>query len=175
VEDLELAHRVAVRDDQAVAALIDRFYEPLYRFLWQASGSREDAEDLTAQTLSAAVRDSDRFLGNGSYQAWLFRVAYRQLLQWRRRRIFSFGSSTEPTTDADPSDAVVIVDALRQLAPEQRDAFLLTAVEGFSNEEAGAMLGVPAGTVKSRGFYARQRLRELLEGTFTEVSNHAAI
>jgi len=176
VEDRELAEKVASGNPEAIATLVDRFYAPMFRFLWHASGSREDAEDLASQALLRARMDIRRFKSDGPLAAWMYSVARREFLRFRRRQILAslFVANRSPeAVSPHNEDVVVIQQALALIPPNHRTAFLLTEVEGLSTEEAAQALGVPAGTVKSRCFYAKKRLREILGPTYPEVSNHA--
>jgi RNA polymerase sigma-70 factor, ECF subfamily len=176
VEDRELAEKVALGDGEAIGTFVDRFYGPVFRFLWHASGSREDAEDLTSQALLRARMDIRNFRGDGPLAAWIYRVARREFLRFRRRQVLTFGFAGHraPQAADEPSeDVVVIQQALALLPSNHRTAFLLTEVEGLSTEEASLALGVPPGTVKSRCYHARKRLREILGPAYPEVSNYA--
>jgi len=175
VEDRELVEKVGLGDPRAIATLVDRFYPSLFRFLWHASGSREDAEDLASQTLLRARADIRKFRAEGPLSAWMYSVARREYLQFRRRQVLaSVFASRRRSLFADPTsdDVVVIQQALAQLHPNHRTAFLLTEVEGLSTEEVSTALGIPIGTVKSRCHHAKKRLRELLGPTYPEVSNY---
>ena len=173
--DVELAKRLAAGEQGALAEFVDRFHAPVFRYLWQAGGSREDAEDLATQTLLRARHDAHRFRGEGQLRAWVFRIAYRELLQYRRRQaVFTLWQRRAKLSEQPPpnEDAVVVTAALGQLSVAHRAAFLLTEVEGLSADEAGQALGVPAGTVRSRAHYAKRRLREILAPAYPEL-NHA--
>ena len=175
MEDRELAARVAQNDESALAILVERFYPPLFRFLWHASGSRDDAEDLTCQALLRAIADIQGFRGEGPLRAWIFRIGHRELLRFRRRRVVSdLLSPGKPTSGAPPNEDLILLNAaLQRLSLSHREAFLLVEVEGFTVTEAALALHAPAGTVKSRCHHARLRLRELLAPAYPEVSNYA--
>jgi len=101
VEDRELAEKVASGDPAAIAKFVDRFYPPIYRFLWHATGSREDAEDLASQALLRARADVRKFRSDGPLAAWIYRVARREFLRFRRRQaLTALFKNTHPP---DPS------------------------------------------------------------------------
>lgn len=177
VEDSELATAVASGDPQALAQFVERFYAPIFRFLWHACGSREDAEDLASQAFLRARSDIRGYRSEGPLAAWMYGVARREWLRHRRRQtlasLFASTHRFEPT--GPPAEGLVVVQAaLAKLSLGQREAFLLTEVEGLTIDEAARSLDVPAGTVKSRCHHAKRRLRELLEVAYPEVSNYAA-
>jgi len=175
VEDQELAKGVASADETALCEFMGRFYAPLYRFLWHLSGSRVDAEDLASQALVRARADIRHFRGDGALTPWMFKVARREWLRHSRRDALERRHDRlgEARMVAPPSeDFIVVQAALARLSQDHRAAFLLIEVEGLTVAEASTALGVPAGTVKSRCFFAKKRLRELLGPSYPEVSNH---
>jgi RNA polymerase sigma-70 factor (ECF subfamily) len=136
-------------------------------------GDRQRAEDLTQETLLRAWRhpesmDPDR----GSTRAWLFTTARRLAIDaWRRRdarvgEVFT-DAIPEPRQELDEADRAVeawtIAEALERLSPLHREVLVECFYRGRSVTEAAAVLGVPAGTVKSRTHYAVRALRLVLE------------
>jgi len=177
VTDSELVAGIAAGDLEALEALVGDYHQPVLRYLWQAGGSKEDAEDLACQTLLKVRSDIAGFRGQGTLRSWIYRVAYRELLQHRRPqalvRWIPFVGHETSTHDSD--DALVLTEALLTIPIAQRTAFLLTEVEGLSTQEASAALGIPEGTVKSRCHHARMRLRKLLAPTFGERNAETTI
>jgi RNA polymerase sigma-70 factor (ECF subfamily) len=169
--DLELARGVARGDVDCLHRFLHCYRPRVFRYLWQASGSYEDAEDLASQTLLVAAREIARYRNQGQLQAWVFRIAQRELLRFRRRQSLAHLWSSrkqEESLTHPPDDYLVVCEALTKLPIEQRTAFLLTEVEGLTFEEASEVLKTPIGTVKSRSHAARQRLRTLLAPTYQE-------
>ncbi len=176
MEEKVLAERLIAGDSVALAALVESYHRPLFRFLWHATGSWHDAEDLTSQALMRAVRDIGGFRGQGTLKSWIFQVAHREFLGFRRRQGIVRLLTPKPAGDAPPpgEDLVILSAALARLSTSHRETFLLVEVEGFTTEEAAVALRTSAGTIKSRNHYAKLRLRELLAPAYPEVSNHVA-
>jgi RNA polymerase sigma-70 factor (ECF subfamily) len=176
VEEKELAERLLAGDPAALAVLVESYHRPLFRFLWHATGSWHDAEDLTSQAIMRAIRDIRGFRGEGSLKAWIFQVAHREFLGFRRRQGIVKLLTPKPQTEAPPpsEDIVILSAALGRLSIPHRETFLLVEVEGFTTEEAATALRTSPGTIKSRNHYAKLRLRELLAPAYPEVSNHVA-
>ncbi len=175
VDDRIWIEKVAAGDPEAIAQFVDRFYPTVFRFLWHSCGSKEDAEDLASQALLKARFDIKRFRADGPLAAWMFSIARREYLQFRRRKALGSLFEAKHRSEPDPTcndDVIVIQQALARLSPNLRTAFLLTEVEGLTTEEASAAIGIPAGTVKSRCHHAKKRLREILGPTYPEVSNY---
>jgi len=162
LDDLEFARRLASRDDGAVRRLIDEFHSPIYRFLRQLTGRKEDAEDLAQQTFIRILNTADRYDGRAPFRSWLYRYAINEYKRFRRRRIWlplSPDVIAEEDALASVLNARMLLDALGRLSFEHRAAFLLHYVEGLSLEEIAEAIHVPAGTVKSRLHHARNQLR----------------
>jgi RNA polymerase sigma-70 factor, ECF subfamily len=104
--------------------------------------------------------------GEGSYEGWLLRIAWRQFLSDRRGRRAEVELDEAATGAAahDPDAAIDVDRALARLAPRGRAAALLCLGEGYSHKEAAAILGLPLGTLKSVVARARAELVRHLEG-----------
>lgn len=152
--------------DEAWQRQVDEHLPVIYRFLFGLCRNQAEAEDLAQQTFLRARRGG---AFAGSERAWLFRIAYREYLNWRRRavRLVSMPFSV-PSVEQGFQLAEAGVDlhrALGKLTPEMRAAFLLIEVDGLTLMEAAEAMGVPEGTVKSRLFRAKESLRKLLDPT----------
>jgi len=95
-------------------------------------------------------------------QGWVRRIAVREALRLAqaRTRQIPVEQVAELAADDQPGLRLELADTLRRLRPDQRAVLVLRDLEGFSEAEAAAMLGVQAGTVKSRLHRARQAFRD---------------
>jgi RNA polymerase sigma-70 factor (ECF subfamily) len=164
---------VSSAEDSALRALYEQHAGPLFAYaLRLTGGDRGRSEDIVQETLLRAWRhpqalDPER----GPVRSWLFTVARNVAVDAHRAR------KARPTEVGDEALAVVpavdeieqaldrwlIADALSTLSVEHRAVLVETYYRGRSVAEAAATLGVPAGTVKSRTFYALRALRLALE------------
>ena len=155
--------------------------EYLYRLAWRFTGSVPDAEDLVQDVLLKLFPRTRELLGIDKLRPWLARVLYRQYVDSVRKKS---RSPIELVYDADGEDNSLdalptakegpeehaertslrdsLLEALRQLNPEQRAVIAMHDVEGYSLEELETILETPLGTLKSRLHRARQRMRALL-------------
>jgi RNA polymerase sigma-70 factor (ECF subfamily) len=167
LRDMALVRQILGGDTAAGERLIAEQYPRIYRLLHHLTGSVEVVEDLTQQTFVKAWQALGTFRGGSSLATWLHRIAYHEYTHWlRARRDHASLEDAAGVPDphaADALEAVFLRRALAQLSPEHRATFILYHVQGLSVSEVAAVLEVPAGTVKSRLFIARQRLRELLQ------------
>jgi RNA polymerase sigma factor (sigma-70 family) len=172
LNDGQLLERfIATREEEAFAALVRR-HGPLVlgvcRRLLRGSADAEDAFQATFLILFRRARSLDR---RGSLAGWLYTVAYHVALRARtgaaRRRQQERRAVEMPRTEC-PAEEVwrdlqpVLDDELSRLPEKYRAPVLLCYVEGKTNEEAGRLLQLPAGTIKSRLSRAREMLRRRL-------------
>ena len=145
--------------DEAVA----EHYPGLVRRLTAVIGDPEAGRDLAQDTYLRAYRAWDRFNGTDA-RAWLHTIGLRLAFNARdRRRRWStlLGRRTEFEAWIAPEDHD-LHEALGTLRREQRAALLLSAVDGYTQAEIAAILGVPPGTVASWLSRAKAHLREAL-------------
>jgi RNA polymerase sigma-70 factor (ECF subfamily) len=138
-------------------------YGALVRRLTLVLGSLEDAEDVGQEAFLRAYRSWSRFDG-ADVRAWLYTIALRLAfnhLRSRRRRLAAW-HRIEPKGWPDPTDPDLAA-ALAELDPRTRSALLLTVVDGYSQAEAAAIMGVPVGTLSSWVSRGRESLRRSLD------------
>jgi RNA polymerase sigma factor (sigma-70 family) len=168
------ARRVGSPDDeQLFAALYRECHRPLLAFVLRLTGGdRQQAEDVVQETMVRAWRSVDTLSPESeSLMPWLATVARRVVIdQWRRRdaRPPEVGEGTlEDQASPDETDgilrSVAVAEALRALTPAHRDVLTETVLRDQSVNQAAEVLGIPAGTVKSRVYYALRALRVVLE------------
>ena len=134
-----------------------------------------DAEDVAQEALLRAYRRFDRLRDRGRFRAWLVRITYRLALDRlrsskRREQRHTFWSQPAHQPRAATAEELAASNefqahldrALEELPEKLRLVLLLAAMEGHTIDEIAAMLGIPAGTVKSRIFFARKQLAEKL-------------
>ncbi len=145
-------------------------------FQYAARRVGEDvAEDVLAETFRRGIESLDSFdPSRGSVRGWLFGIATNVLHKYRRteaRRLAALArlSGTRPSV-ADPlleraaaldaeRELGLVLDAAQRLEPSDLDLLVLVAWEGMTSQEVAEVLGVPAGTVRSR----LQRIRRQLD------------
>ncbi len=163
-------------DPDAFATLVGRHRDRLWAVALRTMRNPEDAADALQEAYISAFRRADSFRGEAQVTTWLHRVVVNACLD-RLRRMKSRAADPLPddldrvgdlatTGGADPLEAreqqSVVAAALAQLNPDQRAALVLVDMEGYSVEEAAAILGCAPGTIKSRCARGRARLVPLL-------------
>ncbi len=164
-------------------AAFERLYErhrlPLYRTALAITRNRQAAEELLQEAFLRAYRHMGRIeLTDGaSLRPWLHRILVNLAYDWSARRKKHAASPLEGVVDklvaspalspercASRSELQAIVsDAIDQLPFKQRIVVVLYYLHDMDLSEIAAIVNVPPGTVKSRLYYGRARLRELLQ------------
>lgn len=142
----------------------------LRAFAISLTGQLDRADDLVQETLVKALGNLDKFNPDTNLQAWLFTILRNQFhTNYRKiKREVEDPDGVHASTLATPPSQEIqlhlqdIQAALLQLPVEQREALLLTSLEGLSYEEAALVCKTQIGTIKSRINRARTRLTELL-------------
>ena len=158
--------------ERLLAALHDEYAGALFAFALRMSGDRERAEEAVAEALLRAWQHPEAVDGSrGSARAWLFTVVRNYLTDsWRRDASRPRTSGPESLSGIPGPDEVeravetwALADAMALLSNEHRQVLYYTSYLGHSVDETAAKLGIPAGTVKSRTYYALRALRSILE------------
>jgi len=165
--DTELLAAHLAGDPYAFETLFHRHRATLHRLAWRHCP--HDADDVLQDAMLAAHRHAGRFRHHAAVSSWLHRIVINACVDRQRRDI---GRRTV-TLDTDPAvgdptvgvdTAIMVHRALAQLSAGQRAAVVAVDMHGYSITEAAALLGIPAGTVKSRCARGRRRLAPLLRG-----------
>lgn len=176
--DEVLVGRTARGDADALNLLFRRHRSVAYRVAYRLLGNEPDALDAVQDGFVNALAHLQRFGGRSSFKTWLLRIVSNAALDLgrsRRRRTARFASQPDDlpaVADHRAGEAdsglnradlrEVLTVALNQLPAAQRQTFVLHVDGGLSYQEVADALGIAVGTVMSRLFYARQRLKESL-------------
>ena len=166
MDDDELIAALAAGDDTALRELFMRHASWLAARL-RAALSPPDVEDVLQETFLAVWKGARGYRPQGTPQAWMWVIARNQAALLLRRR----GAVTAPLEEAphvglDPAEAAIIrTEIAAALNGPEGEVLRLMYVEDRPVAEVAALLGVPAGTVKSRAHRARRMLRAVLGGT----------
>jgi RNA polymerase sigma-70 factor, ECF subfamily len=164
--DEALARKAAGGDTAAFEELVVRHQDRLFTLALRVTGSEADARDCVQEGLVAAWRALGRFRGDARFSTWMYRIVLRKAYDAidRRHRLPQPVEDVHATAvTGDPADRIDLLTALHGLEVEFRAVAVACDVLGLSMEEAGRLLELPPGTVKSRLHRARARLAEALE------------
>lgn len=188
--DAGLVARCKGNDLTAFDEIVERYQHKIYRYVKRLVGNETDAEDITQEVFLKALNSLHGFREESTLQTWLFRIATNLCRDTIRRRQREKGwlplwRSTDseeeegaidlPDTREEPERLLlqeelskVLHEAIDRLPIAMRQVIVLHDIESLSYEEVAQSLGVPVGTVKSRLFHARARLRDALASYLNE-------
>ncbi len=170
--DPELVARARKGDLDAFGDLVARHQAGLVRYLTHLVSNSSDAEDVAQEALLRAYRALKDFRGQSAFKTWLYQIATNaartQLDKRRTRR----EDQTHDVAEMDIASGdqlerrIVAHDQLRralaELPDDWREAVILRDIEGLEYREIAEALAIPIGTVESRIFRGRQRLKQIV-------------
>ena len=167
-----LAIRCQLGEREAFDALISRWHEPIWRYLRRLSISDDAAADLSQDTWVRVLRGIATLRDPSSLRPWMFGIARRVAMDRLRRQYVwvddpdtTIEDIAAPDMDASiESELAELESRLEQLPLREREALALFYLRELTIDEIAGLLSVPAGTVKSRLFRARQMLRTQYSG-----------
>lgn len=168
--DAELLAAMAAGERDALRVLYDRHAPWLMVRLARRCADAGVVDEVVQDTFLAAWRQAGRYRASGEVAAWLWGIAIRRLLDRFRRRSLPTTTLVRDVDAARSAEDEVLLGvqygdlagALARLSPEFRAVVQATILDGLTTREAAALLGIPAGTVKTRMMRARAQLREAL-------------
>jgi RNA polymerase sigma-70 factor, ECF subfamily len=172
--DETLVARIAAGDKLAMQVLFARHRTPVYRWLLRFVGNETVAEDLLSDVFFDVWQQAGRFEGRSAVTTWLLSIARFKALSARRRRTDAELDETIETTVADSADnpeitlqkknrGELVRAAMMKLSADHRDILDLVYYHENSVEDCALILNIPVATVKTRMFYARKKLAELVQ------------
>jgi len=174
-EAVELALLAGVkRGRQADFDTLYRLYHPrLWRFLSQLMRQADAIEEALNDTMMVVWQRADSFDGRSRLSTWIFGIAYRKGLKSLSRQDLPLDDDAAPEvadTGPGPEEQFSLVqlgrrlrEAMAELSPEHRAVVELCYFHDMAYGEIAEVVGCPPETVKTRMFYARRRLRTLLD------------
>lgn len=175
-EIVQLLERIAQRDESAFKLLYKAFSRKLYAYALRQMSDPAAAEEIVSDTLHEIWLHPTRFRGESQFSTWLIGIArYKTLMRLRAGRAEPPRDDVDdlaevlPTDDAGPFELMAgrqrehnVRHCLERLSREHRECMHLVFFEGMGLAEVAQLQACPEGTVKTRMFHARQKLRNCL-------------
>ncbi|HWG47726.1 MAG TPA: sigma-70 family RNA polymerase sigma factor [Gemmataceae bacterium] len=174
-EPLAKEHRQIVAAQQgdrpAFAALVESYWDRLYRWLYHLTHDQHTAEDLAQETFLKAFAGLKKFQAGTNFAAWLFRIAHNNFANQCRTAARQREPLPDDLTDSrrGPLEEAVSAEALQNVAraiqrlpADFRAALLLRLEEGLSFRQIAEVLDLTEETARWRVFKARQKLMSIL-------------
>jgi len=172
-DDADLIRRIAEHDQLALRTLIGRHQVRLFRFLVRLVRDEAQAEELANEVFMEVWRNAGRYEGRSQVTTWLLSIARnRAISRLRKRRDLEWNEDAAAEIadeDDDPEvslqkhdKAAALRRCLEGLSNEHREIVDLVYYQERSVSEVAEIVGIPENTVKTRLFYARKKLSELM-------------
>lgn len=188
VEDARLARELLSGEPEAFDRFVDSYHSKLFQYAYLMCGNREDAEEVSQETLLNVFKTVDQLRHPARLKAWVFRIAKNACLAKRRKSVFAPSrvlslEELMPVRDGKNRKSIQIADwrnlpdisllrselattlneAIGDLPEMYRAVLLLRDVEGLSTEEAAEVLELNQAAVKQRLHRARLAVRAKLD------------
>jgi RNA polymerase sigma-70 factor, ECF subfamily len=172
-ESLLLRDLRSDRGEDAARALYRTYSGELYGFALNRLGDRGLAEEVVQDVFMRVWRHAAEYdAGRGSVRTWLYGICRNAIIDLERHRarrppLAAREPEGEEASPDEPIERALlrwqVQAALERLTPEHREVVRLAHLGGLSVKEIAKLLGLPAGTVKSRTYYALQNMRLALD------------
>jgi len=187
-DERSLIRRCRQRDEAAFAELVELKRQKVFRIALNIVGSEDDAKDISQLAFVRLWGSIASFDESARFDPWFFRIVVNLSLDHyrkdRRRReepsLEGIDESAQPPPGPMPSmqDASIYraeirriwIEASRRLSPQQRAAFTLHEIEGFSMEDIAKVMGLRGSTVRNHLLQARRFLQDYLRRRYPELA-----
>ncbi len=172
-DDAQLIARIAARDQAAMSALYARHHVRLYRYLVRLVRNEAMAEELMNEVFMECWRKADSFEGRSAVSTWMMTIAHNRAVSVLRKRREAALDEDYAAQIADEEDdpevvsqkrskAEVMRACMEKLSADHREIIDLVYYHDKSVAEVAEIAGIPVNTVKTRMFYARKKLAEMM-------------
>lgn len=176
--DAALVRGALAGDRQAERALVERHRAAVYRLARVATGDAEEAFDITQQAFMAAFTALARYDAALPFRSWISAIALNKCRDWARRRAvrrwlglpmpedaadwIAADAPSPETQAADRAELAAAARAIAALPAALKEVLILRTIEGLSQQETAAALGISAKAVETRLYRARQKLADTM-------------
>jgi RNA polymerase sigma-70 factor (ECF subfamily) len=182
--DAAFVSRARAGDADAFRVLVERHSRSLFRLAFRMTGNQQDAEDVVQESFLRAYRQLGNFDERASFGTWIYRIAANcslDMVRARKRRNDHAATPTDGEHMEDPMAQLAsddptpermalssevrqrVAEAMEELSPTERTAFVLRHFEGMRMEEVSRVLDCQPGAAKHSVFRAVQKLRRALD------------
>lgn len=168
-DDVALLAAIGRGNQSAMAMLYQKYHPRLFRFLSVNVYDRDAIEEVINDTMHVVWQSSQQFRGESKVSTWIFGIAWRKSIAanqtTRKHRALELSEADVASTQwqDQTQQAQTMQQALAQLSASHRAVVELTYYFGFSYQEIAGIMACPENTVKTRMFYARRHLQQLMQ------------
>jgi RNA polymerase sigma-70 factor (ECF subfamily) len=184
--DQELVDLALRGDDRAFEKLVEKYKKRVYYLAYRMTRDHDSADELAQECFVKAYQALGHFKSGYNFYTWLYRICVNLSINFlkRERRTVSSDHLHETNLLAEGGTGIdqlermiareqagIVRRTLDTLPPEQKSAFILKTYDNMSYEQMSEVMECSIGTVMSRLFRARQKLRKALQAAETERDN----
>ncbi len=165
----ELISRVSQGDEEAFSRLYELTHKRVYNYLYRLLQDKDTAEDIVVETFTEVWKGAGNFKGKSRVTTWIMGIArnlaMNELRKMRRDEGIDHHKyiSNCDVRDTEPFDRRrLIKEAMSRLSIKHREIMDLVFFHEMNYREISEVLKIPVNTVKTRVFYAKDALREVL-------------
>lgn len=183
IEDQVLVERVLSGDDRAFEKLVEKYKKRIYYLAYKMTRDHDSADELAQESFVKAYQALSRFKRGYNFYTWIYRICVNLCINFLKKEKNSV--STEFISDREllqfskrvsnqlesmitSEQAAIVKQALETIPPDQKAVFILKTYENMTYEEMATVMNCSVGTVMSRLFRARHKLRGALEAAEAE-------
>ncbi len=178
-DETELVLGLKEKDEEAYRELVRQYQAKLFRIAYGITLDREESADIVQDVLLRVYQHIRTFKGDSKFYFWLRRITINMCLNWHRRWKRRFRWRHQPLEKGEGENVMelgtesyspetlyrekelekILQEGLKTIPEDARTVFILKEMEGLSYEDIAGILKINKGTVSSRIFYARQKLK----------------
>jgi RNA polymerase sigma-70 factor (ECF subfamily) len=168
MDDRAAIERCRAGDKEAFRYVVEHYQAEAIGHAVAILGNREDAMDAVQEAFIDSFQALDRIDLTRQFYPWFYIILRNRcykLAAGRKKRQMNISDETEivaPISSIEPEDTILLEQVMLELPAEDRELITLRHLDGLSYEELAERLEVPQGTIMSRLYYARKKLREKL-------------
>ena len=175
VFDELLVLRCHAGDRKALELLVKRWNKKFTSFSFKLVKDLQAAQDITQESWISILKGLKRIKDPGKFSTWAYRIVYNKSMDWLRgnKRNATLGQEVPDApveeTDRKTEQEKAVYRSLKELPEREKLILSLFYLEGHRVKEIAQILGIPAGTVKSRIYYAREHLKKIYKEVYHET------
>jgi RNA polymerase sigma-70 factor (ECF subfamily) len=181
--DQELVNRALNGDQRAFEKLVEKYKKRVYYLAYRMTRDHDSADELAQESFVKAYQALGSFKRGYNFYTWVYRICVNLTINFLKREKHTVSADLLREMDLLPENgseidqlermiaseqAALVKRVLETLPPEQKTAFILKTYDNMSYEDMADVMECSIGTVMSRLFRARQKLRKALKSAETE-------
>lgn len=165
MDDREIINKIRSGNKEAFKFIVEKYMKLAYSVAYSIVGSREEALDISQEAFIRVYRNLKKFDVSKPFLPWFIKILKNIAIdRIRKEKVRLIPLEVVENKGVSAEIKLELERALANLNEEERQIIFLRHFDGYSYKEIAEILDIPIGTVMSRLFYARKKLKKMLEG-----------